>query len=205
MKSLQFALLLSAAVALSLGSTGCKKTPKGPTPIPGARQSAPTGGGTPFPPVPPPTTPGGTAPTGEDPNAVSRTPSGIATADRDLFEGMTMDREAFKGNTVYFEFDRSAIRPGERAKIEDVANFLKANATDKLLIEGHCDERGTEEYNRALGERRALSIREYLANLGLGADRVRTLSYGEDRPAIDGHDEAAWSKNRRGEFVLLKP
>lgn len=200
MKSLQFALLLSCAVAFSLGSTGCKKTPKGPTPIPGARTTTP-GGGTPFPPA----TPGGGLPPADDPGAVGRTPSGISTADRELFEGMAMDREVFKANTVLFDFDRSAIRPGERAKIEDVANYLKANPANKLLVEGHCDERGTEEYNRALGERRALSIREYLANLGIGADRIRTLSYGEDRPADEGHDEAAWAKNRRGEFILLKP
>jgi peptidoglycan-associated lipoprotein len=124
---------------------------------------------------------------------------------RDIFENMQMDRAAFQGNTVYFEYDRARIRSEERAKLAAVAEHLKSNSDDKLLIEGHCDERGTEEYNRALGERRALAAREYLASLGIKGDRVRTVSYGEDKPSVDGHDESAWSKNRRGEFILLKP
>jgi peptidoglycan-associated lipoprotein len=72
-------------------------------------------------------------------------------------------------------------------------------------VEGHCDERGTEGYNLSLGERRALAVRTYLVNLGISADRVYTISFGEARPAVDGHTEAAWSKNRRGEFILLLP
>lgn len=124
---------------------------------------------------------------------------------RDIFENMQMDRAAFQGNTVYFEYDRARIRSEERAKLAAVAEHLKTAADDKLLIEGHCDERGTEEYNRALGERRALAAREYLASLGIKGDRVRTVSYGEDKPSVDGHDESAWSKNRRAEFILLKP
>jgi peptidoglycan-associated lipoprotein len=77
--------------------------------------------------------------------------------------------------------------------------------SDKLLIEGHCDERGTEEYNRALGERRALALREALAKAGVSPDRIRTISYGKDRPVNPGHDESAWAQNRRGEFILLHP
>jgi peptidoglycan-associated lipoprotein len=72
-------------------------------------------------------------------------------------------------------------------------------------VEGHCDERGTEEYNRALGERRALAVRDYLMNLGIDGDRIFTISYGEDLPAADGHDENAYRLNRRAEFVLLRP
>ncbi len=75
----------------------------------------------------------------------------------------------------------------------------------KLLIEGHCDERGTEEYNRSLGERRALALREALAKDGVDAGRIRTISYGKDQPEDAGHDEAAWNKNRRGVFVLCHP
>ena len=115
------------------------------------------------------------------------------------------DRDFFKLNTVFFDFDRATVRAGERVKVEEVALYLKGDAKVKLMVEGHCDERGTEEYNRALGERRALSLREYLANLGIAADRIHTISYGEDQPAVPGHNEAAWGKNRRGEFVLLKP
>jgi peptidoglycan-associated lipoprotein len=118
---------------------------------------------------------------------------------------MDEDREAFRLNTVYFDFDRSTVKPSERSKIEPVADYLRGHAENKLQIEGHCDERGTEEYNRSLGERRALALREYLVNLGISADRIKTISFGEDRPADPAHDESAWSKNRRGEFVLLKP
>jgi peptidoglycan-associated lipoprotein len=136
---------------------------------------------------------------------LARTDSGIAAAPLDLIEGMIPDSETFRANTVYFDFDRSNVKASERAKIEAVAAHLKANAAQKLRVEGHCDERGTEEYNRALGERRAQSVREYLVNLGVTADRVYTISFGEDKPADPGHDEAAFAKNRRGEFILLKP
>ncbi|HTV76093.1 MAG TPA: OmpA family protein, partial [Candidatus Baltobacteraceae bacterium] len=82
---------------------------------------------------------------------------------------------------------------------------LKSDPNAKLLIEGHCDERGTEEYNRSLGERRALALREELARNEIDAGRIRTISYGKDKPVDPGHDESAWSKNRRDDFVLLHP
>ena len=120
-------------------------------------------------------------------------------------DGKIEDRETFKGNTVYFEYDKSAIKSSELAKIAAVAEHLKSHADASLAVEGHCDERGTEEYNRSLSERRALSIRERLVNLGVSADRVTTEAFGEDKPADLGHDDSAWSKNRRGEFILLIP
>ena len=86
-----------------------------------------------------------------------------------------------------------------------MAQALAADSSTKLLIEGNCDERGTEEYNRALGERRALAAREALAKLGVDPMRILTISYGKDKPADPGHDEAAWQKNRRDDFVLLHP
>ena len=89
--------------------------------------------------------------------------------------------------------------------MEAVAGILAQDPQNKVLIEGHSDERATEEYNRALGARRALSVRDALSGLGVSADRVRTMSYGEDRPADPGLNDAAYSRNRRGEFVLLKP
>ena len=93
----------------------------------------------------------------------------------------------------------------EEGKLKPVIAALKSSPQNKLLIEGHCDERGTEEYNRALGERRALAIRERLAKAGISPDRLRTVSFGEDKPLALGHDENAWRQNRRGELVLLKP
>ena len=92
--------------------------------------------------------------------------------------GKIEDRETFKGNTVYFEYDKSAIKSSELAKIAAVAEHLKSHADASLAVEGHCDERGTEEYNRSLSERRALSIRESLVNLGVAADRVTTEAFG---------------------------
>jgi peptidoglycan-associated lipoprotein len=122
----------------------------------------------------------------------------------DIREGLAEDREMFRGNTVYFGFDRSAITRAELAKVAAVAEYLKVNSDSKLLIEGHCDERGTEGYNMALGERRALAIREAMLNMGISGDRITTISYGEARPADTGRTDAAYAKNRRGEFVLLK-
>jgi len=116
------------------------------------------------------------------------------------------NRSAFAADTVYFEYDRHSVRPDEVSKLDAVASQFKAMSADNdLLIEGHCDERGTEEYNRALGERRALALRELLIRSGVDAGRVHTKSLGKDRPAEIAHEEAAWSKNRRGEFVLVMP
>ena len=123
---------------------------------------------------------------------------------RDLMAGASEDRETLGAYTVYFDYDRNSIRTGDLAKVEAVADFLNAETTSMLKIEGHCDDRGTEEYNRSLGERRALSIREVIVRLGIAPDRVTTESWGEDRPAIEGENENAYSKNRRGEFVLLR-
>ena len=118
---------------------------------------------------------------------------------------MNQDRAALAAYTVHFKFDSAAVQDKEQANIASVAQALTADANAKLLIEGHCDERGTEEYNRSLGERRALALREALAKNGIDPMRIRTLSFGKDKPADPGHDEAAWAKNRRGEFVLCHP
>ena len=116
-----------------------------------------------------------------------------------------VDREKLAAYTVHFKFDSAVVEGSEQANIASVAEALKADANAKLLIEGHCDERGTEEYNRALGERRADALREALVKLGVSADRIATRSFGKDKPVDPGHNEAAFSKNRRGEFILLHP
>lgn len=103
---------------------------------------------------------------------------------------------------VFFDFDSSRVKPSELSKIQAVAAALRGN-NKKLVVEGHADERGTAEYNRALGERRALACREELIKQGVSADRITTISYGEDRPAELGHDEAAWARNRRCEFITV--
>ncbi len=110
------------------------------------------------------------------------------------------DRAIFK--TIYFDYDKSNIRPEFQPVLENISKWLAKNAGQQLLVEGHCDERGTDEYNLALGERRALSVRRYLVALGVLADRLHTISYGEEKPAVPGSNEAAWSKNRRAEFKI---
>jgi peptidoglycan-associated lipoprotein len=113
--------------------------------------------------------------------------------------------EILKSYSLYFDFDKSAIKPGERPKLNSVAEYLKGHQGQAVRIEGNCDERGTEEYNRALGERRALAAREALVELGIDAMMIETISYGKDRPAAPGHDESAWRLNRRDDFVVLTP
>lgn len=105
--------------------------------------------------------------------------------------------------TVYFAYDSYALTNEARNTIKSNANWLKANPNAKVQIEGHCDERGTVEYNMALGDRRANAVKNYLANLGVSKNRMETISYGEERPADTGHDEGAWSRNRRAVFVTL--
>ena len=134
---------------------------------------------------------------------------GVSSADlpnEDKLFGRDLDRDTFAAQTVYFGYDRATMQAGEAAKLEQVANALKSKGADyDLLVEGHCDERGTEEYNRALGERRALAIRELLIQAGVNGNHVFTRSFGKDKPSSVGHDETAWSRNRRGEFVLVLP
>lgn len=104
--------------------------------------------------------------------------------------------------TVYFDFDSSALEGSTKDAVKANADFLKANASVDVQVEGHCDERGGRQYNLALGERRAKAVRDYLVALGVEAKRVSIVSYGNERPAAEGHDESAWSKNRRGNFVV---
>lgn len=105
---------------------------------------------------------------------------------------------------VYFAFDSYALAPSEIAKIEQVAKHLLANDSHVLVVEGHCDARGSAEYNLALGENRAQAVRNHLANLGVAADRIQTRSFGSEKPAVAGSGEAVWSKNRRDEFALYQ-
>ncbi len=227
MKHSIFIKLTTLALLAVVAVTGCKKTPKNVTPIPGsATRVGPGGGGPPIvpdtTPTPPLVTPGGgligtglppgvgttpIPPIGNFPPLTGQgtPPGGGSAVDPQLFDGMPMDRSAFAANTIHFDYDKAIVKASEVGKLQSVIAALKASPQNKLLIEGHCDERGTEEYNRALGERRALAIRERLAKAGISPDRLRTTSLGEDAPAALGHTEAAWAKNRRGELVLLKP
>ena len=119
--------------------------------------------------------------------------------------GFIQDPKKLAAYTVHFKYDSAVVDDSEQSNIASVSQALASDPTAKLIIEGHCDERGTEEYNRSLGERRALALREALARTGVDAMRIRTLSFGKDKPADPGHNEAAWSKNRRGEFIWCTP
>ncbi len=105
---------------------------------------------------------------------------------------------------IYFDFDKSNIREDQVSRIETNGAFLKDNMGANIIIQGNCDERGTQEYNMALGERRAQSARKYLTDLGVDAGRVMTISYGEEKPLVHGHDEYSWAQNRRDDFVFSR-
>ena len=105
---------------------------------------------------------------------------------------------------VYFNFDSADLSEESRSTLTKNADYLSKQSGVKARIEGNCDERGSDDYNMALGERRAKAAKDYLVNLGIASDRLSTISYGEEKPADPGHDEEAWAKNRRAEFVIIK-
>jgi len=194
MKLSKFSKVILFGLTLSIPVVGCKTKPiSAVTPLPQGSptgQTVQSGNGKPI-------IDDGTKLTSNDIQST-------AITDPDKRKDWPRDREIFKSDTVHFDFDSSVIKSDENAKVSAVADYLKANGQDAVEIEGHCDVRGTEEYNRSLGERRALAVREELIRLGVDASRVDTVSFGEDRPADPGRDESAYRKNRRGEFVLEK-
>jgi peptidoglycan-associated lipoprotein len=111
---------------------------------------------------------------------------------------------AFEAEGIYFDFDKSEIRAEAKAILEKKAAWLRANPSYKVKIEGNCDDRGTNEYNLALGDRRAKAAQKYLNALGISMDRMSTISYGEEKPTCNEKNEKCWSKNRRDDFKLSK-
>jgi peptidoglycan-associated lipoprotein len=136
------------------------------------------------------------------PTQPGETNVGFPLPDPTVRQSWPRNAEIFKAYTVHFDFDSSAVKSGEKSKVAAVADYLKSHPQDALEVDGHCDERGTEEYNRSLGERRALALREQLVTLGIEPGLIDTVTYGKDRPLQPGHDESAWKQNRRGEFLL---
>jgi peptidoglycan-associated lipoprotein len=169
----RFAII--AVVALAPFAAGCAKkaVEAPPTPAPAPPQET--------------TTP---TPSTETPKETPPTP------------GSTTGISASDFQPVFFDFDSYTLRADGRSALDANARLLRDNSNAKIVIEGHCDERGTVEYNQALGERRAQAARDYLAQAGITDSRLRTVSYGKERPFDPGHDEAAWAKNRRAHFVL---
>jgi peptidoglycan-associated lipoprotein len=181
---------------VGLITSGCAKQPAttaataGPAPAPAPRAAAP---------APAPTT-AAPAGSGEAASGAAATAAPASTARPSLKEFTAV--AALKD--VFFEFDKYDIRAEDAKTLDANATWLKANAENLLLIEGHCDERGTNEYNLALGERRAKAAMNYLVSQGVQANRITIISYGEERPVCNEKNESCWSKNRRAHF-LVKP
>ncbi len=143
--------------------------------------------------------------TGDASGAGSGAGSGVAVVDNTSGSGSGRDKgPAIAGpvlGDIFYDFDSSALSPEAQDQLKQNAVWFQKNALPGVSIEGHCDERGTDEYNIALGERRAVAAKEYLVNLGVNDRRISTVSYGEERPFDPGHNEEAWAKNRRAHFV----
>lgn len=117
-------------------------------------------------------------------------------------QSATAARNLFTNEDIHFEFDSSAILPAAQQVLAAKADYMRANNAIAVTVEGHCDERGTDAYNMALGQRRADAARDYLINMGISGARLNTISYGEERPVDLGHGEEAWAKNRRAHFDI---
>lgn len=192
MKATKLATLLVLALALTIVGSGCRKKPTVITPLPGSQfkvHDQPIGG------------PGTGVPynSGENPNGGAPLPRDLNPAN------YNQNREALAAHTIHFDFDSALVKSGDQGNISAVAAYLGSNTGVALLVEGHCDERGTEEYNRSLGSKRASNAREALIAAGADPNRITTATFGEDKPVNPGNDEAAWSQNRRGEFIVLTP
>ena len=128
------------------------------------------------------------------------TPPAITPKSQEKAESVVPSNLTFQ--TIYFDYDKSSINDNQRSAMEKNAQLLSRYKSVKIRIEGHCDERGTEEYNQALGQRRADAVKNYLSNYGISIYRINTVSYGEMKPVNQNHNEAAWSKNRRCEIII---
>jgi peptidoglycan-associated lipoprotein len=130
-----------------------------------------------------------------------------AIMEEDLQALRQLEKEALREGAladVYFDFNQYNLKPEAQKELEKTAEWLIKSPAVRILIEGHCDERGTQEYNLALGQRRAASVQQYLQSLGVDSTRIESVSYGEERPADPRHGEEAWAKNRRAHFTIIK-
>lgn len=181
MKNARIIVTLLFILCLALSVTACKKKPPviEPQPTTGDTGVQETQPGEPTPPV--------VQPIAED----ELSDTVLADITRQL-------------QPVFYDYNKSDIREDQIAALQNNARVLKQYAKASVLIEGHCDERGTDEYNLALGERRARSAKDYLVSLGIAEARISTISYGESKPFAEGHNESVWQQNRRAHFIALK-
>ena len=195
------ALLVAPLLALSLFLVGCPKKPAtmaASAPAPGVATAPPA----PAPPPPPPAAPEAAAPAPAVPTPAPPPPQLAVPAPPAALPRPSEFADNANLKDIHFEFDKYDIRP-EAAKILDAnATWLKANPRNLLLIEGHCDERGTAEYNLALGERRAKSTMNFLVGQGVAASRITVISYGKERPLCTEKTETCWAMNRRAHHLV---
>jgi peptidoglycan-associated lipoprotein len=182
--------LVAPLLVLALFLVGCPKRPA----TSAAAAPPPTAPATP--PTAPPTTPPAAVPPAAPPTTPPSVPSPPTTPPKPSEFSANPNL-----NDIHFDFDKYNIRPGDAKILDANAAWLKSNPGDLVLIEGHCDERGTNEYNLALGERRAKSTMNYLVAQGVQAARITIISYGKERPLCTEHNEACWSQNRRSHFL----
>ena len=198
MKLTNFLNLFALGAALSIAGTGCRHTPVGTTDLPRMKHPSINNPGTGGPELPPGRGLNNTGPgTGGDITSTGGGPLGPGHA------GWNEDVSALSAQTIHFDYDKSAIKSSEQSKLDAVYSYLTSHPDKALRVEGNCDERGTDEYNRSLGERRALAGREYLVRKGIDPSRIDTETFGKDKPVDTGHDEAAHARNRRDDFVVL--
>jgi peptidoglycan-associated lipoprotein len=187
-----YLVALGAAAAMAAACGGDKPPVARPTPPPPAPFPSPGGTGGTKPPAPP------------EPTSQPISVPADTTVSSDPLVRMTPDQinQQSPLKPVYFAYDSDEVDGAGRQTLNQDADVLKKYGTWVITIEGHCDERGTAEYNLSLGERRAIAAKNYLLSLGIGADRIRTVSYGREFPFDPGHEESAWSKNRRAHFMV---
>lgn len=194
-----------ALAVTALFLTGCPKRPEvvETVPPPGAQQ-----GQAGIPPAPKPATPSEKSPTEvavQSPEARPTETGAVPEAkiaEAEVGQDASAATLALELKDVYFDFDQSAIREDSKKLLNENAEWFRKHAAAKVTIEGHSDERGSSEYNLALGDRRARATRDYLVAAGVAAARISTISYGKERPFVQGHDESAWRWNRRAHFAV---
>jgi peptidoglycan-associated lipoprotein len=197
MKKISQLILTSVALVLLILTPACKKKV---TPVVApATNTMPAPEVAPPPPLPVETT------VADEPDFVEQQPV-AEVVPSDIEELNRWAQRQGHIRDAFYNYDEATLDEAAQAALTSSANWLKGSqgAGYSLLIEGHCDERGTEQYNLALGDRRANSAKDYLVTLGVDAGRIRTVSYGEERPFEEGHDESSWSQNRRSHLVLVR-
>lgn len=183
----RFASLLALSTAIAVFAAGCHKKVAPPPPAP--PPPPPAAPATPPPPPPPPPAPA---------------PAPRPLSEEEIFARKSVDQLNAEHplDDVYFDLDKSDIREDGRAPLQKDADWLKKWSSVKVSVEGHCDERGSSEYNLGLGSRRGDAVKAYLANLGITSDRVTVVSKGKEQPTCSDHNESCWQQNRRGHFVI---